>query len=149
LRTGVLVTPGRDRPELVEAAFERHHLLFLPRWAAENPKRAVAIAESAKDATRRHAGMALVLPYLAKADPRQAEQWLWTLSALDQRVETSADLEFYVALVRARFALDQVQDTGRIAAAMQAGERLLAKRNASRPLCSADGAAELHDLAKA
>jgi hypothetical protein len=97
LRSGVLVTPGRDRPELVEAAFERHPLLFLPRQAAENPKRAAAIAESAKDATRRHAGMALVLPYLARADPRQAEQWLWTLSALDQRVETSADLEFYVA----------------------------------------------------
>jgi hypothetical protein len=149
-RSGVFAAAGRDRPELVQAAFERHHLMFLPRWASQDPKRAAAIAEGTMDAARRHAAMALVLPWLAKVDPPKAETWLQELSAVGHVAETPDDLEFLVALARAHFALGHFEDGRQVAAAaMKVGEQLVTNRDQSRPLYSAEGANELHDLAAA
>lgn len=104
-RSGVFAAAGRDTPERVEAAFERHHLMFLPDWASEDPVRAVAIAQKTRDPARRRAAIALVLPAYAKVNPVQGETWRHELMAVGFSARTSDDLAFLVALARVHFAL--------------------------------------------
>ena len=144
-RSGVFVAAGHDTPERVQAAFERHHLMFLPRWAAEDSKRAAAIALATQDAGRRRTAMAIVLPEYAKADAIQAESWREEL----ERVQAPGDLEFLVALARANFALGHEEAGLRSAgAALALGKKLVAERDKDRPIYSAAGAEDLHDLAE-
>jgi len=141
--------PGAIKPELVEAAFERHHLMFLPEWAPQDPKRAAEIALRAEDSARRRAGLALVLPEYAKRDPAQTEAWLRELAAAPENAQTSGDLAFLTALARARFALGHTDEARRTAAtAMSLGKLFAAKRDKEKPVYSFDGASELHDLAQ-
>jgi hypothetical protein len=147
-RSGVFAAAGRDRPELVEAAFERHHLMFLKQWAAEDARRAAEIARATKDPTRRLAAMALILPAYTKVDPVQAETWRHELMASGVSAETSDDLAFLVALTRAHFAMGHQEDGIQATrTALRLGEQLASKRDLNRPVEFAQGAGDLRDLA--
>src|SRR5262249_27296582 len=74
-RSKVVAPPGPNLAERVDGAFERHHLVFLARWASQDPQRAAALAQATRDPARRRAALALVLPAYAKVDPSQAETW--------------------------------------------------------------------------
>jgi hypothetical protein len=135
-------------PERVEAAFERHHLMFLAEWAREDPVHAATIAQKTKDPARRRAAIALVLPAYAKVDPVRAEAWRRELMAGGFSDPTSDDLAFLVALARVDFALGHLDDGQQLTGvALTLGERLASKRDRSRPPYIAEGAGDLHELA--
>ncbi len=147
-RSGVFAAAGRDTPERVEAAFERHHLMFLTEWAREDPVGAAAIAQKTKDPARRRAAIALVLPAYAKVDSVRAEAWRRELVAGGFSAQTSDGLAFLVALAHVDFALGHPEDGKQVTGvALTLGEQLASKRDRSRPPYAADGAAGLHDLA--
>ena len=129
-RSAVFAVAGHDTPELVLAAFERHHLLFLRQWADEDANRAMALAQSTGDPGRRCAAIALVLPAYSKINPARAEACRRELMASVQPARTSDDLAFLVALARTDFALghsdDGEQATG---AALKLGKRFLGTRD--------------------
>ncbi|HEV2446617.1 MAG TPA: hypothetical protein VGS58_11865 [Candidatus Sulfopaludibacter sp.] len=147
-RSGVFAAAGHDTPERVEAAFERHHLIFLAEWSREDPVCAATIARRTKDPARRRAAIALVLPAYAKADSVRAEAWRRELMTGGFSARTSDDLTFLVALARVHFALGHPEDGRQVTgAALALGEQLAGKRDRSRPVYAAEGAAGLHDLA--
>jgi hypothetical protein len=149
-RAGMIMAPGHDTPERVEAGFERYRLMFLREWADEDAKRAAALAERVKDPVRRRAALALILPAYAKVEPAKAETWRRELMAGGLTAETPDDLAFLVALARAHFALGHSEDGEQVVkSAMGLGEQLVSKRDRNRPVYMAMGAADLHDLAEA
>jgi hypothetical protein len=135
-RSGVLANPGPNLSTRVEAAFERHHLMFLAQWAKQDPKRAMALAQATTDPARRREAIALVLSAYAKVDPEQAKALGRDLIAAAQTARTIPDMDFLVALARARFAAGSVED----------GERMVEQAiSIGKP--SADGDQALHDIA--
>jgi hypothetical protein len=144
-RSGVIALPGPNLEDRVEAAFERHHLLFLRRWAEEDPKRAAALAQAMKDPARRRQAIALVLPVYAKVDRAQSESWARELMA-----GPHDDPDLMAALARAEFALGNTGDAMTLVdAALERGEQLWAKRDPKMPVYSADGVSALHEIADA
>jgi hypothetical protein len=147
-RSGVFVAAERDTPERVEAAFDRHHLMFLAEWAREDPARAAAIARNTREPARRRAAIALMLPAYAKTDPLGAEAWRQELMAGGFPARTSDDLALLVALARVDFELGHPEDGNQvIGAALTLGQNLASKRDLSLPLYAAEGASDLRDLA--
>jgi hypothetical protein len=111
-RSSVVATPGRDRPELIQTAFEKSRLFFLKRWALEDSQRAIGIAATAKDEDRRRAGLAIVLPLYAKIDAQGAEQWRLQL---ERDAHVSKQLPFLVSMAKAEFMLGHSDDAQSIA----------------------------------
>ncbi|HEY3742921.1 MAG TPA: hypothetical protein VGL53_23905 [Bryobacteraceae bacterium] len=147
-RSGVFAAPGRDNPDRIEAAFERHHLIFLRQWAADDPQRAAELAQKTKDPTRRNIALALVLPSYATIDRPQAETWRRQLNASIPVAKTTDELHFLVALTRANFALGHTKDGEQTTeTALRLGEQLTSARDRKLPVYIADGADDLHDLA--
>jgi hypothetical protein len=148
-RAGMVMAPGHDTPERVEAGFERYHLMFLREWADRDAKLAAALAESAKDPVRRRAGLARILPAYAKVERTKAENWRRELMAGGLAARTSDDLAFLVALARAHFALGHPEDGEQVVeSAMRLGEQLASNRDRSRPVYMAPATDDLHDLAE-
>lgn len=148
-RSGVFAAAGRDTPERVEAAFEKHHLMFLRVWAAEDPRRAAELAQRTKDPARRNTALALILPSYASINRSQAEAWRRELTASSRNGQTTDWLTFLVALTRANFALGHTRDAEQTtAAALHLGEELTSRRDRELPIYSSEGAGDLHDLAE-
>jgi hypothetical protein len=148
-RAGLIMAPGHDTPERVEAGFERYRVMFLQAWAREDPKRAAALAQVAKDPVRRREAIALVLPDYAKVEPREAETLRREIMSGGMAAQSTDDLAFLVALARAHFALGHPDDGEPVMeAAMRLGEQLASRRDRTRPVYMADGAPDLHDLAE-
>jgi hypothetical protein len=104
----VATIPDRDKPELVKAALENSYLFNLPKRVAEEPRRAASIALGIKDTARRHNALAILIPAYIRVDRTKAESWRDELSAaLGSAPETSEQLAFIVAFVRADLALSK------------------------------------------
>ena len=145
-RAGLILAPGHDTAERLEAGLERYRVWFLREWAEQDAKRAALLA--ARDPVRRRTAMALVLPAYAKVDAAQAEAWRGELMAGGIPARTSDDLAFLVALARVDFAMGHPEDGRTVTdAALRLGEQLASKRDRSRPPYAAEGAANLHELA--
>jgi hypothetical protein len=142
-RSGVIAAPGPNLEARVDAAFERHHLVFLARWSEEDAKRAAALAQATKDPARRRQAIALVLPAYAKVDRAQAEGWARELMA-----GPHDDLDLMAPLARAWFVLGHPDEAMELVdAAIKVGEQLWAKRDPAQPVYAVNGVASLRDLA--
>ena len=148
-RSSVQVTPERDTPARVQAAFERHHAMFLGEWAGEDARRAARIALATQDPDRRRMALAVVLPQYGKIDLAQASAWRTELAGAARRDADTGDfLSFLVALARADFALGYSEDGREIAGkAMELGKRIFAARARELPILSVDVVYDLHSLA--
>ena len=113
-RSGVFAVPGRDTPDLLQRAFERHHLLFLETWAQQDARRAANLALSTKDLDRQRTALALVLPWLTKVDAAQAETW-WLELERSAQLESKTNLDFLVALAKADFRLGHSDEARQLA----------------------------------
>jgi hypothetical protein len=113
-RSAVFASAGRDTPELVEKAFERADLQFLPKWAAEDAARAVGVASSIKSAAAREEGLALVLPHYERLDATRAEGQRVEL-ARDALSGTEASLAFLEAMIESEVILRRTEEARRIA----------------------------------
>jgi hypothetical protein len=147
----VATTPDRDKPELMKAALENSYLFSLPKWVAENPRRAASIALGIKDTARRHNALAILIPAYIEVDRAKAESWRAELSeAFGNAPETFEQLAFLVAFVRAGLALgDHVEAERASSTAIALGRRLLATRDAATPISSDESFRALRDLAMA
>jgi hypothetical protein len=122
-RAGAFALAGRDTPQLVERALERHNVLFIGKWAQEDAGRAARIALSANDVDLRRTQLALVLPWYVKVDSRQVERWRGELEEAAHSGEASAD--FLVALTGSELRLghsDEARELADLAWKLYRGE---------------------------
>ena len=141
-RAGVFAAPGRDTPELVQRAFDRHHLMFLKAWAQEDANRAAAIALAVKDQTVRETALALVLPSYARVNQSQAEAWQAELARY--ATQSGPSLEFLVALSEADFRSGYAEDARRLA--RQAWKRGVTQLNGKTGVESLGELQKLEDI---
>jgi hypothetical protein len=112
-RAAAFAGPGRNTPELVERAFERHNIRFAETWAQQDARRAATIALSAKDVDLKWITLARVLPWYAKVDSAQAETWRLEMERNAQ--QSNANLDFLVALIRDDFLMGYPAEARKLA----------------------------------